>query len=477
MKRVVLIDLSAIYWTNFHISAESGIREPRAATVAAVKRIAGDEAGLIAICCDSGKSFRKELAPTYKANREKQPQAAYGELEKTKERLRLDGFLLWEVEGFEADDVIATAWKHATDAGHEVRIATSDKDLLQLAGVRTDVLRTHTWTVVTSRDVLEKFHIEPEQMRDFLALKGDTSDNIPGCPKIGDITASKLLTTYETIDRIYEALDAGKEVATKSIEASLRDHKADVMLSRQLVTLRYDVPLNFQEIYEERQAKPLTNVEDDAPEIVGPKDGASAGESAENAEVSVSSNSENSSESAQGALVMAPVEFTRQLEPRSFRELTIGCKILFNARIYEKYPSYESMVGAALRGREMGYGLGASLDVFHVMDINGKRSLALHAHAIVDRALQDPDCEYIECLETTGEKATYALKRRSRPKPFEITYTIEQARQAGLIRPRGNWELRPAEQLRKTAAVQGCRVVFPGAAMGLYCMAELGADE
>jgi 5'-3' exonuclease len=460
MSRILLIDLSSLWWTNFHVHAESGIQEPRKATLAGVNRCMGEGDWKVAICCDSPKNFRKEISKDYKANREKQSPAVYGELTKTKERLADDGFLLWEVEGFEADDIIGTATKMARDAGHEVRIASADKDLLALCGPGVDVLRTSTWEVWDSRKVTEELRIDPGQMTDFLALNGDKSDNVPGCAGIGKVRAAELLTEYQSIDRIYEVLASAGTVATPAIDKALKDNRTAVETSRKLVALRTDVPINFDEIFAERDKKPLVEVEEFEVEPESPPP-------AESTELV-------SPEPA--AVVSYRTEFTQQLEPRSFKELTIGCKILFNAQIYSKFPSYESMVGAALRGREMGYGLGASLDIFHVMEIKGVRSLALHAHVIIDRAMRDPDCEYIECIETTAEQATYELKRKSRPEPFKLTYTIEQARKAGLA---GNrmWDQRPAEQLRKTCGVQGCRVVFPGAAMGLYCLAELGGDE
>lgn len=454
---IMLVDLSSIFWQHWNVNHENGMQAARSGTLASIKRASAEWPGLVAICCDSGKSFRKELSPVYKANREKQPEAAYGELNKTKERLAADGLLLWQADGFEADDVIATACKRARDIGHEVRIVSSDKDLMQLLGPGVDVLRSHTWEVWDSRKVVEKLGIDSSQLGDFLALKGDASDNIPGCSKVGDKTAAQLLTTYETIDRLYEALDAGKEVAGKAVQESLKANRADVELSRKLVALRFDAPINFEELFQTREPKALVDPEADEFEAVP---------------VEV-----EPEKSPPVTAVVPYVEFTRQLEPRSFKELVIACKILFNARTYEKYSSYETMVGAALRGREMGYGVGASLDAFHCMDIKGVRSLALHAHVIIDRCMKDPDCEYFECTETTPERATYEVKRKSRNKAFVLTYTIEQARKANLIRSGGNWEMRPAEQLRKTCGVQAGRVVFPGAAMGLYCIAEMGGDE
>ena len=131
----------------------------------------------------------------------------------------------------------------ALDRLHEVRICSADKDLLQLLNVKVDCMRTHTWTLVTTREFVEKFHVTPEQFTDFLALTGDSSDNIPGCDGIGGVRAAELLTKYETLDRIYEALDANKEVAKPKMEENLRAQRDNVMLSRKLVSLRYDVPL------------------------------------------------------------------------------------------------------------------------------------------------------------------------------------------------------------------------------------------
>ncbi len=256
--RVVLIDLSSLWWQAWMVNSENGVQAARSITLAGVQRCIVEPTDLVAICCDSGRSFRKDLSPEYKAQREKQPEAAYGELERCKERLRLDGFLLWSAENFEADDVIASACKAALDRGHEVRICSSDKDMLQLLNVKVDCMRTHTWTLVTPREFMEKFRIEPAQFTDWLALKGDSSDNIPGCKGIGDVRASELLTKYETLDRIYEALDAGKQVSTPANEKSLRENRDAVMLSRKLVELRFDVPLNFDEIYEKREPAQLT---------------------------------------------------------------------------------------------------------------------------------------------------------------------------------------------------------------------------
>ena len=119
LPKVVLVDLSALFWSAWHSSAEEAASQARTRTLDAVNRCRV-EGALVAICCDGRGSFRKALSPTYKAQRPERDHASIAELDRTKERLRADGFLLWEVETFEADDVIATALGLAHARGHEV---------------------------------------------------------------------------------------------------------------------------------------------------------------------------------------------------------------------------------------------------------------------------------------------------------------------------------------------------------------------
>lgn len=98
---------------------------------------------------------------------------------------------------------------------------------------------------------------------------------------------------------------------------------------------------------------------------------------------------------------------------------------------------------------------------------------AMHAHLIIARAKADPKCEYFYCEETTSTRATYVTKSRDNPKETRLTYTIEDARRAELVKPKSNWEKRPAEMLRKTAGVQLARLEYPGTSIGVYAVDEL----
>jgi len=238
------------------------------ATVGGVNRIAAQfPDALLAVCCDGKGNWRKEVSADYKAQRDKLPDVFYEQFAKVKQRLRDDGRLLFEFEGFEADDVIGTARNHYCAEGHDVTIATHDKDLFQLVQKDVcDVLSLSTWEIRTEADVLKKFGVEPPMIADFLALTGDSSDNVPGCPGCGPVNAAKLLNGFGSLDKILSAL--AHELVDSvgpSLAGKIATNREQIRLSRQLVALRLDVPINFAEIYEKREAK-----EDVAPAVIPP---------------------------------------------------------------------------------------------------------------------------------------------------------------------------------------------------------------
>jgi 5'-3' exonuclease len=536
-RPVLLIDFSALFRRAWAVASEMSVAYE--ATVSGVNR--ADHMmpnALVAICCDGRGNWRKEISKDYKAHREQQPQSMYGEIDRTIERLKKDGRLVWKFDGFEADDIIATAAMMAQTRGHTVRIATHDKDLMQLLGPSCDMLATHIWEVVGADKVREKFGVDPEQLGDWLALVGDKSDEIKGCPGIGATKATKLLLEYGNLQGIWECLDPppGTEpkrfVLSPTDEKSLRANVLNVEQARKLVTLRTDVPLKFDDIYNAREIQPLVTeeeeMEQEADELLARED-APKGKQPEDPETVNSGRTEEQTpgdrsgsdstikakvedadlkaavdprasadvvkspgETPEGSLAtsapavtsLVQVEYTKQLEPRSFSEANFAARIFFNSRVYSRYPDHRSMIAAIVRGREMGYGMGASLDMFHVADFNntGDLRLILHAHAIIDMVMKDPGIEYFMLVESNADHATYEAKVKRNPKPTSLTYTIEDAKAANLVRltqkgKPNNWMMRPSELLRKTCGVQLGRIVSPGRALGLYCFEEMGIDE
>jgi 5'-3' exonuclease len=230
------------------------------ATIDAVVRCTKkDPNALTAICLDSRKSWRKELAPAYKAQREKLADIFYQTLDKVKAKLRADGYLLWESEGFEADDVIATATEEAVRRGHLVAICSADKDLMQLLRGGVIQLRTYgEWTVWSDLEAEAKFGVKVSQIGDWLALVGDTSDNIKGCQGIGAKRATEMLKVHGDWTGIVKAME--NKSFTPAITASLQGFDYDT--TRKLIELRKDVPINFDDIYGDHSEQPVTKSEE-----------------------------------------------------------------------------------------------------------------------------------------------------------------------------------------------------------------------
>jgi 5'-3' exonuclease len=220
------------------------------ATIDAVARCTKkDPNALVAICLDSKKSWRKELAPTYKAQREKLADVFYETLDKVKGKLEADGYLLWESDGFEADDVIATATEEAIKRGHTVAICSADKDLLQLLRPGVIQLRTYgsEWAIWGETEAEAKFGVKCSQIGDWLALVGDPSDNIKGCPGVGEKRATAMLQANGDWNGVVKAMESSQ--FTPAITAAIQGF--DYETTRKLIELRKDVPIAFDDIYSE----------------------------------------------------------------------------------------------------------------------------------------------------------------------------------------------------------------------------------
>lgn len=155
-RHVVLVDLSAIFRSVWHASGDEPTSAAFEGTLAGVRRAASSvDDALVAVCVDgkNGSASRRAMSPDYKIHREKQPEALWGLLDRVKERLKADGYLLLEHDGFEADDVIASASYWAHECGHRVVIATHDKDMCQLVSPEVTVLSTRTWDVMDEAKV------------------------------------------------------------------------------------------------------------------------------------------------------------------------------------------------------------------------------------------------------------------------------------------------------------------------------------
>ncbi|OOG53921.1 DNA polymerase I [Rhodanobacter sp. B05] len=247
MPKLILIDGSSYLYRAFHalppLSNAHG--EPTGALFGVVNMLRATlkaKPDYLAFVSDApGPTFRDDLYDQYKANRPPMPDDLRAQVEPMLAIVGALGFPILRVPGVEADDVIGTLAVQAQALGIEVLVSTGDKDMAQLVSPHVTLINTMSNTLMDSDGVMEKFGVRPEQIIDFLALTGDTVDNVPGVPKCGPKTAAKWLAEYHTLDGVIANAD---KVGGK-IGESLREALPRLPLSRELVTIKTDVPLEF----------------------------------------------------------------------------------------------------------------------------------------------------------------------------------------------------------------------------------------
>ncbi len=189
-----------------------------------------------------GRTFRDDLFAEYKAHRPPMPDELRSQIEPLLQAVAAMGLPLLRIDGVEADDVIGTLARRAATAGEHVLISTGDKDMAQLVDAHITLINTMSDTVLDRTGVKHKFDVYPEQIIDYLALVGDSADNIPGIDKVGPKTAAKWLNAYSTL----EALLAHAADIPGKVGESLRAGTEILALSRQLATIRCDVELSVE---------------------------------------------------------------------------------------------------------------------------------------------------------------------------------------------------------------------------------------
>ncbi|MCY3620958.1 MAG: DNA polymerase I [Gammaproteobacteria bacterium] len=204
-----------------------------------LRKLANDyEGSPVAVVFDvGGKTFRNELYPEYKANRPKMADDLRLQIQPIFDIIEAMGMPLLRVPDVEADDVIGTLAAEATRTGRRTIISTGDKDMAQLVSGYVTLVNTMSDTTLDHDGVIEKYGVPPELIVDYLALMGDSVDNIPGVPKVGPKTAAKWLATYGSLDEVIAHSDAVKG----KIGQNLRDSVDALPLSRELARIRCDV--------------------------------------------------------------------------------------------------------------------------------------------------------------------------------------------------------------------------------------------
>jgi len=252
-RRILLIDATGLIFRAFY-SIKSDMTAPDGRPVNAIfgltrmmlKVFRDVSASASAIVFDAGReTFRNELYPDYKAQRPAPPDELRTQFPLAIETARATHAPVFVEAGFEADDIIATLAEQALAADHMVTILTGDRDILQLLSPRCEVLMPAARGEFALHNITtfeREFGFPIERFVDYKALMGDPSDNIPGIRGIGRKTAAKLVATYGKLEQLYANLDLVKPA---SVQTKLRAARDDVLLYRDLVTLKHDVPLSY----------------------------------------------------------------------------------------------------------------------------------------------------------------------------------------------------------------------------------------
>ena len=245
---VILVDGSSYLYRAFHVPQLQRLTNSRGEMTGAVygvinmlRKLRADyDPQYMAVVFDAkGKTFRHDMYKEYKATRPPMPDDLRKQIEPLHALVRAMGFKLISVPRVEADDVIGTYAKLASEQGRDMLISTGDKDMAQLVSPHVTLINTMSNTLLDADTVVDKFGVKPEQIIDYLALMGDTSDNIPGVYKVGPKTASKWLNDYESLDNLVAHADEIKGKVGENLRAALEQ----LPLSKQLTTIKTDVKL------------------------------------------------------------------------------------------------------------------------------------------------------------------------------------------------------------------------------------------
>ena len=253
---LILIDGSALFYRAHYAFAKRPLTAPNGEITSVafgffnsiLRLIENYDPAKIAVVFDvRGKNFRHDMYPDYKANRKPMPSELAEQLPRLRELLDAWGIAVLEKEGVEADDVIGTMARRSAGVCDHVWLYTSDKDFMQLLDTRIGMLkparRGGDPNPFTDDDVRREYKLEPASLKEVFALAGDSSDNIPGAPGVGDKTARKLILEYGSLENLYEGLEHSR--LTPRLKRVLGDNREQVFLSRDLFVIRQNVDLEL----------------------------------------------------------------------------------------------------------------------------------------------------------------------------------------------------------------------------------------
>jgi 5'-3' exonuclease len=470
----LIVDFSAVWWRQWHASGDEAVNYAFQRTLGQIREHAAQHVTTI-ITLDSRTSWRRDKWPDYKANRPAKDELSLEQMRRTIDALRADGFVMVELDGYEADDVIASLV--AAIDGERV-ILSQDKDLLQLLGEGVTMYHLGRNQLVTADIIKAELGVDPGKVAEWLALTGDKSDNVPGVNGVGPKRATSLLVKYGSINGIYEALRDEKEqdeftpVLSKALSAAATRAGCSIILALELVTLRPELAAAcvtkelLELIKQPRTTKETMTIDaefDEAPQVPP---------AADTIPQQPPAPPPPPSQPQQRAMVAAPQDWSRQLEPTDSRSAYGLAKVVVGSRMFSAYGTPEAAMLVIMAGREFGLGAMAALRSFHVVE--GKPTMS--AQAMMARCLEHPSCKLFRVVRSkcSNELATVEVQRHGWPEPETYTWGIEDAKRAGLA-SRPNWSKYPREMLINRCIAEASRFVWPEVMAGVYSPEEFGA--
>lgn len=519
---ICVVDLSGIFWAAFMSTSDSDpASAPHDRTVGKIRRIA-DDFPQIGIACDHKENWRRKRDPLYKAKRAERPPQAWAQLEHTMETLRREGYPVWQFAGYEADDVMATVAANAPTMGHDVCLVTADKDLRacirdpQAEGphgpARPAVFvmtpgdsRAQPVKITEANCGMDKQLVPPRLIRDYLALRGDGSDNLPGVRGIGPVKALRLLLgdakgfagfgSYPGVVAAFERrdpalMDSAEGKAMLAILDAGTDRERmgieDAHRTWDLAELRTDVPVDWTEALRERVMSPVPSPMRAGGEV---SDADFEEESDEQPDSSRMHEQHMAAEAAAGRVakptggpcadsnvalatattaLAAPVPWTMQLEPTNSSGAVKLAQYLADSRMFPSLATPEQVLAAMLLGRA--HGIGAVTACMNCSPIKGRMSMS--SALIVGIVQRSEVCEYIEGVDGDAKSCTWVAKRKGRPER-KHTFTIQEANAAGYVKSGGPWVTDPASMLWLRCGTRIARRVFNDVISGVYSTEEM----
>lgn len=462
IEKLAVIDVAHIFHRTWHASADKDLGFAYQATLERVRDIR-DKGDYGAIICaiDRPPYHRNTLFPSYKGDRAEKSPEMVSQFSRLQDKLRRE-FYVWGVDGYEADDVVGTV-AHQADYD-ELDIYSGDKDLMCLLALKgVAYVSTTTGERYGMAEAKAKFGVYPHQMEDFLAIVGDKSDNIPGCPDMGPKRAAELLT-HNSLDEFYDMLQAGKSPRgiTPGCLEKMISHEAHVRHARTIVRLFTDIELPWGEL--EMQKETVAEETDERePDHDAAEEGLAPRPPSEPTKLRKPE--------------PAPVDEEASIEIRPGLKISTGQFVLMlkmakqfhMSGLYRRKFENESAIFTVMEmGMEIGISPQAACQSFHM--IEGKPVPG--AHLLIALAEQSAGCEQLYCSEETPTSVTYTTKTRGIDGLRTFTYTMADA-EADEMRWAKKAKNRRA-MLRKTAGSQAARLWYPGSVLGLYSAEEMG---